>query len=259
MRDTLILLAGLALLTSFDQTKEEWLSEKQKAYAYFYQEADKSRTKEYEVMLNQGTNAVESFFDKPFPKTFDVYVHPTRASWDKKLQQAYQMPDFKSECWMVASGDGFQLNVISPVTWDTASCEHKYSDKLQTQQLLTHELFHVFHGQHNPSPDFMEFTGLDWLAEGFATYASGQLTSQRMQDLRELVAANKAPSKLDDFWKGKNRYGLAGSVVQYVDKRFGREMLFKILAFNTKESVLNALGVTEEDLVTGWKAQLSSH
>jgi len=253
MRDTLILLVGLALFTSFDNAGDEWLVSKQQAYQYYFKEADQARGKEYQAMLNKGVQDVEQFFSKPFPKSFDVYVHPTRRSWDEKLQKAYQMPDFKSECWMVASGDGFQLNMISPITWDTASCEHKYGDKVQTQQLLTHELFHVFHGQHNPSPDFMEFTGLDWLAEGFATYASGQLTAQRVKNLRELLATNSAPSKLDDFWKGKNRYGLAGSMVQYVDIRFGRETLFKILAYNTKDDVLKALGVTEEDLVSGWK------
>lgn len=247
------------MLSAFDRPGEDWIKSTQKGYQYYYQEADEGRTNEYQALLNQGVLTAERFFDKPFPKSFDVYVHPTRLSWDKKLQAAYQMPDFKSECWMVASGDGFQLNMISPATWDTASCEHKYGDKVQTQQLLTHELFHVFHGQHNPSPDFMDYTGLDWFAEGFATFASGQLTGQRMNDVKKLAAEGKAPTALDDFWKGRERYGLSGSMVKFLDDHFGRETLFTLLKFKTKADLLAAIGMTEEKLVDGWRKSLTGN
>ncbi len=162
------------------------------------------------------------------------------------------MPDFKSECWMVASGDGFQLNMISPATWDKAACERPSADTLQTRLLLTHELFHVFHGQHNASPDFSNFEGLDWLAEGFATYASGQLSASRRDEVRALVVAGTAPTKLDDFWKGKQRYGIAGSLVEYIDLHYGHETLFSILAFNKKAEVLSMLKISEEELVSAW-------
>lgn len=244
----------LLLLSAF-QPEDPWIRETEKGYTYNYQVPDQSRSTEYKKFLDAGLESVNRFFKRPFPKTFDVFVHPTRQSWDQKLQVTYQMPDFKSECWMVASGDGFQLNMISPVTWDTASCEHRFSDKVATQQLITHELFHVFHGQHNASPDFSELEGLDWLAEGFAAYASGQLTTDRMAGVKELVANGNSPALLDDFWKGKHRYGLSGSVVQYIDQQYGRETLFNLLAYKKKSEVLDKLKTSESDLLEGWKKE----
>lgn len=252
MSNPVLAFACLFFFSALDQD-DPWIREEKVGYTFIYQLPDQSRVKEYGQLIDQGMISVKGFFKRSFPKTFDVYVHPTRQSWDKKLEVAYQMPGFKSECWMVASGDGFQLNMISPATWDTAACEHRYADKIETQRLLTHELFHVFHGQHNASPDFGNMEGLDWLAEGFATFASGQLTDTRVREIRSLVESGQAPAQLDDFWKGRNRYGLAGSMVQYIDARYGREMLFKILIFNNKADVLDVLLVSELDLIDGWK------
>jgi hypothetical protein len=249
----------LVLLLSLAMTPADpWESVKRTGYTYYFQDSDRARNPEYLDLVEQGLRSVSAFFPKPFPKSFEVYVHPTRQSWDAKLQVAYQMPDFKSECWMVASGDGFQLNMISPATWDTAACEHRYGDQEATQQLIAHELFHVYHGQQNPSPDFAEVQGLDWLVEGLATYASGQLTAQRMQGVRNLVAENKAPASLDDFWKGQHRYGLSGSVVQHIDQQYGRAMLFSLLAFRTKTEAFAHLQVTEAQLLDDWRKRVLS-
>lgn len=247
------LLSTFALLLFIGLT-DPWQQVARNGYIYFYQSPDQQRNPEYQRLIATGMNNVRAFTGKPFPKPFDVFVHPTRASWDKKLQDAYQMPDFKSECWMVASGDGFQLNMISPATWDAAACEHATADTVGTRQLITHELFHVFHGQHNASPDFSELDGLDWLAEGFATYASGQLTPERLAGVKELAEKNSAPARLDDFWKGKHRYGLSGSVVAYLDARYGRDKLLQLLAFSKKAQVLEALNLDESKLLEGWRA-----
>ncbi len=232
----------------------DWTTEKLPKFEYRYTSQDEEFNKEYQEMLISGINAAEAFFKTPFPKSFTVTVHPCRKSWDEVLQKAYNMPDFASECWMVASGEGYQMNMISPARWETEACEHRYSEKEKTRQLLTHELFHVFHGQHNASPDFTQTEGLDWLVEGFATYASGQLDNGRMAEVKKLVTDNKAPASLDDYWKGKSRYGLSGSVVMFIDKQYGRDTLFEILKFSKKQQVLDVLKTSEEDFVNQWKA-----
>lgn len=246
----------LIVLLSLSMTPDDpWKSVKGTGFTYYFQDSDRARNPEYLDLVEKGMRSVSRFFPKPFPKSFEIYVHPTRHSWDAKLQVAYQMPDFKSECWMVASGDGLQLNMISPATWDTAACEHRYGDQEATQQLITHELFHVYHGQHNPSPDFAEVHGLDWLVEGLATYASGQLTAQRIHGVRSLVSDNKAPASLDDFWKGPHRYGLSGSAVKYIDQKYGRQKLVSLLTFTRKDQVLEALKLSEAQLLVDWKKQ----
>jgi hypothetical protein len=180
-------------------------------------------------------------------------VHLNRHSLDSAWQKDWNMPTFKSECWMVASGVASKLDMISPKMWDKESCEHKYEDSQKTQQLITHELVHVYHGQLNASPDFSNIEGLDWFVEGLATYASGQCDSVRIAEVKKAILENNLPKTLDSFWSGKLKYGLSGSVVMYIDKHYGRVKLKELLSFNKKADLFSALNTTAPELLDGWK------
>jgi hypothetical protein len=143
--------------------------------------------------------------------------------------------------------------MISPQQWDKEACEHKYSESAKTQQLITHELIHVFHGQRNASPDFSNVEGIDWFVEGLATYASGQCDSSRIREVKKAVSENKTPNELDKFWTGRLKYGLSGSLVMFIDKKYGRSKLIELLPFNKKGDVLSALGITESELLGEWR------
>ena len=112
---------------------------------------------------------------------------------------------------------------------------------------------HVFHAQFNKSKDFSETENLDWFVEGLATYASGQLTKEKITQLKKAINENKIPSSLNDFWKGKMRYQLSGSIVMYIDKTYGRKKLISLFPFTKKSEVLFALNITEEKLLVDWK------
>jgi len=89
--------------------------------------------------------------------------------------------------------------------------------------------------------------------EGLATYASGQCDKNRINEVKKLITDNKVPSTLNDFWKGKLKYGLSGSVVMFIDKTYGRTKLKSLLQFNKKTEILSTLNVTEEKLLSDWK------
>ena len=108
-------------------------------------------------------------------------------------------------------------------------------------------------GQINASPDFGNTEGIDWFVEGLATYASGQCDSARIKEVKKLIADNKTPKGLDNFWTGKLKYGLSGSVVMYIDSKYGREKLKELLPFSKKAEILAALNTTEADLLNNWK------
>jgi hypothetical protein len=143
--------------------------------------------------------------------------------------------------------------MISPKMWDKESCEHRYADSIKTQQLITHELVHVYHGQQNPSPDFSNVTGIDWFVEGLAVYASGQCDSARMAQVKKAITENKTPAGLDKFWTGEYKYGLSGSVVMYIDKKYGREKLIALLKLTNITDLLATLNTTEVELLSNWK------
>ena len=243
-----LLLLPYALLAN-----DPWTKEKRTGYTLVYTQADKTEKDVYAAMVDNGIKAVQGFFGAKYKSPFEVWIYPNRQAIDMQWQKDWNMPDFKSECWMVASGVATKLDIIAPKAWDKESCEHRYADKAKVQQLITHELVHVFHGQHNSSPDFSDVTGIDWLVEGLATYAAGQMDETRLAELHKAIGDNQTPGTLDKFWTGKYKYGLSGSVVWFIDKRFGRAKLKQLLTFNHIDQVMQALNTTESDLLRDWK------
>jgi hypothetical protein len=246
---------ALFMLVFFSSTSNEdfWEAKEYKSYKIYFNRIDESKIVEYNVLFDNGVKAAKKFFSSPYKNSFQIYVHPSRATLDSTWQKELGMPDFKSECWMVASGVATKMDIISPEKWVSQACEHNYSDKQKTQQLITHEMIHVLHGQHNVSGDFSDVDKIDWFVEGLATYASGQCDEERMKQIQTMVADDKAPSSLDSFWTGKFKYGLAGSMVMYVDRKYGRKKLIELLKFNKNQDLLTTLSVTEDQLITDWK------
>jgi hypothetical protein len=153
---------------------------------------------------------------------------------------------------MVASGIATKLDMISPKAWDKDACEHIYANKIKTQQLITHELVHVYHGQLNISPDFSDAEGIDWFVEGLATYASGQCDSLRIAEVRKAISKSTIPNTLDSFWTGNLKYSLSGSVVMFIDSKYGRSKLKELLPLNKKSEILRSLNTTENILLNEW-------
>jgi len=90
--------------------------------------------------------------------------------------------------------------------------------------------------------------------EGLAVLVSGQLDAEHRRDARRAIAAGLAPTRLATAWSGRWRYGVAGSLAEYVDRRWGRATVTAMLADTTQSGLLARLGVTEEELLSRWRA-----
>lgn len=231
-------------------------SSKNKGFDLRYTAQDETEIKHYLLLLTAGKQQVEAYFGAKFAQPFLVTVHQDRAALDSCWQERWKMPEFHSECWMVASGESTYLDLLSPKSWAEFACEHRWEDQVASARLIAHEMTHVFHGQHNASPDFSDTDRIDWFVEGLAVCVSGQCDSVRLAGLKNWLKEHPAPSSLDQFWTGKQKYGLSGSVVLYLEQKLGRKKLFQVLVFNKKDQLLNALGITEAELLKGWKAWL---
>ncbi len=250
---TLCLLLNICTSCFHPAPEGNWKSAKHKHYTVFYQHGDRSTRKQYAPLFQKGHAMVKDFFSADFQSNYAIYIHPERASMDQQWQADWKMPDFKSECWMVASGVGAKLDLLSPRQWAKEACEHQWENQKASQRLITHEMVHVFHGQRNASPDFSDTDRIDWFVEGLATYASGQCDSARLSEVKKAVASGKIPAGLDQFWTGKLKYGLSGSVVLYLDHRFGRAKLLEWLPINKKDDLLAKIGLSEAKLLEDWK------
>jgi len=226
-------------------------------YRLHYDSIDKQHSEQIEHWLNQELKNIEEFFNKGFKKEFDVYIFSERDSLDKQWQKDWNMPDFKSQCWMVASGIAHRLDILSPRIWATQACEHDINDTIATKKLIIHELVHVFHGQNNPSPTFENIENIDWFVEGIAVYASGQLDDGRYKRAKRCVLDGDGPIKLTDIWKGENKYGFAGSIVKFIDDKYGREIVVKLIGYTKATEILNALHLSEKELLMEWKQSIN--
>lgn len=249
----ILILFLAAVFIDWKTIDKNWIPDKCKGYTLWYTPNDKSYKKEFQKFIDHGILSVNTFFNTSYNKEFNVFIHPSRQSLDSVWQKDWNMPEFKSECWMVASGVATKLDMMSPKLWDKQSCEHIYSETTHTQQLITHELFHVYHGQLNISPDFSNVEGIDWFVEGLATFASGQCDASRIAEIKKAISDKKNPNSLENFWTGKLKYGLSGSVVMYIDYKFGRNKLKELLPLNKKSEILALLGITEAQLLDEWQ------
>lgn len=199
-----------------------------------------------------GATLAESFFGAPFPRPVAVRVFPDRASFDRHLRDAWGMVDVA--CWMVGGAEEGGLVLLSPRVWREEACDHDPADAAHLRDLIAHELIHVYHMQVNATDAFDGVDGLDWLVEGVATWASGQLERSHMARAREAVATGAAPATLGDAWSGPYRYGVAGSLAAFVGERVGAEGRRALLEATTLAEVLRAVGLSEEELLAEWAA-----
>jgi hypothetical protein len=247
------------LLVAFNSLKANhdtlpWIEKDFKKYKLFVTKNDSIQAGDMTSMIETGRNQVSHFFKKNYPNFFSVYVFPGRDLLNKQWQNDWNMPGFRSECWMVASGIATRLDLLSPLAWGTEACDHNGKDKLEVQQIITHELVHVFHAQKNPKPDFEGMDDLSWLVEGLAVLASGQLSPEKIEAVKKQISSGNAPVKLVDFWKGALRYQQAGSLVRFIQQKYGQKKLVSLLPLTTPGEVLKSLSISETDLIQEWKA-----
>ena len=231
----------------------EWDSLVRKEYTLHYTNADKDKIISIDDELQSGFKHIVDFFHHSFINKFDVYIFPGRTLMDKQWQKDWGDSTFQSQCWMVASGVGHRLDILSPNVWKKEACDHNANDSTEIRQIIRHELVHVFHGQYNPDHTFNYIEKLDWLVEGVATFVSGQLDAKRLQRIKQIISEGKAPLSLDSFWKGQEKYGLSGSMVAYIDNKYGRNKSFELLKQTNKEIALKSLGISETQLLADWK------
>jgi hypothetical protein len=202
-------------------------------------------------MLRKGRKAVEDFFDARFPEPVRVLVFPSRETFTASFPVEWDLSE--TQCWIVASGVASTVRILSPSVWREEACEHDPGDSAHVQNLVIHELTHAYHGQFNPTRDFTGMEEMGWFMEGLAVYVSGQLREGHMAEPREALELGLGPAELERAWSGKYRYGVSGSIVEYVDATWGREALATMLAATTESELLAVVGVFEDDLLRGWR------
>ncbi len=206
------------------------------------------------ALVAEERTGIEKFFGRPFAREFDIRIADSRAALDRIAAERWKMP--ATECWMVAMGVADTFLMLAPSDWKAEACEHDGSNAAQVRRIVAHELTHVFHGQQNPRPDFDGMDDAGWFVEGLAVLAAGQLDDARRAQVAKATAAGELPKSLARALSGQASYGVCGSLVEYIDRRWGRGVTFSLLSRTTNPEILAVLGVSEAELLEGWRRSL---
>ena len=220
------------------------------------QPVDEETATRLSPVLREAVDSVERYFGGRFARPFAITIFPDRASFEASFPREWGLST--TECWMVATGTADGVRLLSPRVWKQEACEHDPADELHVARVLAHEIVHVYHGQHNPSPDFVDTTGIDWFVEGLATLASGQLEDERQLSARDALERDLGPKTLADAWTGRYRYGVSGSLVAFVEHELGHARIPELLGATSGDELLASIGMSEEELLESWRAWVSS-
>ncbi|MEP1306988.1 MAG: hypothetical protein ABJK11_04765 [Balneola sp.] len=201
--------------------------------------------------LDKARKKVAGFFNSEFPEPVLITLAPNRASFTEILNNEWGIP--QTACWMVATGVADFMVILSPRVWKEEACEHDPENDQHIQEIVIHELVHVFHGQHNETRDFTGAEEVGWFAEGIAVVVADQLSKERILGVIEAIKKNEIPEKLINAWSGENRYGISGSIVLYIQEKKDRSILKELLAVTSQSEFLKVIEMNEQDLLKAWE------
>ena len=198
--------------------------------------------------LGQGHRAIDEYFELPFRSHFTMRILPSRAAFTEFFNEEWGIPE--TQCWWVAAGISTDLVMLSPRVWGTEACEHNPDDAAHIKGIVKHELVHVFHNQYNEK--LIEYEDIGWFSEGLAVFVSGQLDEGHLAEPREAIETGQVPQRLANAWSGKYRYGISGTLVQYIDATYGRDIVRRLLSAKSQDELLGVLGLSEDELLERW-------
>ena len=169
MKTTFLLILICLLLSEAQEPSALDATTKTEHFEIHYSKNDRTvdQVRQY---VESGMDLASDFLRREFKRKIDVFVFPDRKLLDEQWQKAWNLPAFKSECWMVGSGVESRLDLLSPAVWDLQACEHDPQDSAELRLLVYHELIHILHSDYNRSPSFEEVNNIGWFVEGLADH-----------------------------------------------------------------------------------------
>ncbi len=197
-----------------------------------------------ELWTDRCIDTIEGFFHKGFNHGFTVKVYSSRDRFEAG-----------SPCWFVGWSTENRVHLLSPLIWEDQSCEPAAGDPFASFRIVLHEVVHVFHLQYRDAAA-LDST-MRWFSEGLAEYVSGR-TDLDSLEISEQIKAEKYPTDFKTLYDQKNFYTWSGLLVGFIDHKYGRDMLHKILEMDNSDQFLELLETRETDLFSQWNRVLKA-
>ncbi|NOT09258.1 MAG: hypothetical protein HOP28_13765 [Gemmatimonadales bacterium] len=198
-----------------------------------------------------GRALVSAFFGRPVAGSFAVRLFPDGPSWEGYWRSLGAFGAGPVPCWVIGGASRGEVALLAPRTWNSLTCGHNGQDESYRRGVLAHEIVHLRHLRANPA-NLGVIVPLRWFFEGLAVFGGGQLGSGNRASVRNELAGGPIPS-LAGIMNGSEAYSVAGVLVEYLDRRIGRAALAALLTATTSEEVLARIGLTERELLDGFR------
>jgi hypothetical protein len=237
---------------------DEWLTVTTGGLTIRAVRADSGLVRFVSEAIRNGERLAITFFTAAPLQPYSISIYPDRTSLTDHWRVAWQFPSFQPECWLIAAAWATELDLLSPRVWRRDACGHDADNLTHVRNVLAHEVVHVLHGQLGQHANLSSLLTAQWFTEGLATYISGMLDVDYAGAVQARLAAGFAPRTFADVWNDRDNYPLSGSIVRYIDRRYGRTALRDLLSARSTSTILTRLGVGEAELLAAWRADLSS-
>ncbi len=209
----------------------------------------------YKYALNGIRKGLRFFLLPPAFPLINIFIAPDRKEYDKLVSHLTKIPTGKGR---LGQPQGQDLYLISPNAWPTdvhpdylgpdGAC-----DKMVYRQFLEHEIVHMIEEYSSPK-NAMKIRP-QWWGDGIAVYATGQYGDRiNREEIKKDLAADKLPQIIG--LKGREAYVWGWSLVRYIEKYFGREILKKIMLESCTEDILGFLKLRKNKFELEWRAAI---
>jgi hypothetical protein len=220
--------------------------------------ADQETVSGLKATVRSSVERVTAFVGLPYVSALEVVVYPDHAQLDTRVREIWSIPaTIALDCRAVGSAARTGIYILSPRVWPSEACGLPNTPDL-VMGAVAHELVHALHIQQQRAQQPAEplFVSTRWILEGLAVYASGQSEREFAPQAPSRFAAGFAPKTFQELYDDSAFYGLAGSLVKYIDVTYGRAKLRRLITARSNADALAAVGLTESELLGAWRANV---
>lgn len=219
-----------------------------------YVEGELRFAEEARVSLTLVLPAITGYFQCAgvFPKIRVVLV-PNRDEFDRLVRDFLRVDiEIPSHPARIAQAQRTDMVVLSPSAYKSHSMYPFIPEDFK--RLLAHELVHMV--EEHLSPDIEVIPR--WWSEGLAVYLSGQWRHEEdfRKPVREGIAQGTIPRFAEIQADRKLAYDWGWTIVQCVERAYGKEMVLKVVQECGDGDVFSVMGERADGFEKLWKEWL---
>ncbi len=234
---------------------EDYSLLKKNSYEARFREKDRPYARLTLDNMLQAASSLGEYLGIKRPAGLRAVIAPDREEYEKLVVKWLGVDiEIPSNPGRIAQPQRKDLVFLSPRVYKEQSTFEYYPQEYE--RLIFHEVTHVFEELLSPGIEFMP----RWWSEGLAVYLSGHWRYSDQFNFRQPVVQGIREGKIPTFQEVVRRVDLSyewgWTMVMFIEKTRGREVIRKIIRECSDGNILEFLGGSEEGFSREWQQWL---